>query len=170
MLKLFIVYLGGNAKKANIEIHDVQFVIGKSIEDTYTTLRNNWFGSPIGLHIDSFKELIGIDGHEIEIKDYPQNIEQSLYFVNIGGYRNNSLQEFHEFGLFVAQNAKGAKNKALKTLLLDSNLTHKDELVKLDNCLQMDKIDKYFIHLKRTNQDYDLTPDWFGYNLIEEKG
>ncbi|AHH47228.1 hypothetical protein X557_08060 [Francisella tularensis subsp. holarctica PHIT-FT049] len=35
MSQLFIVYLGGSAPKANIELHDVQFVIADNIEGTY---------------------------------------------------------------------------------------------------------------------------------------
>ena len=41
MSQLFIVYLGGSATTANIELHDIQFVIGDKIEDTYEQLRNN---------------------------------------------------------------------------------------------------------------------------------
>ena len=49
---LYLVVLGGKAKKANIELHDVRWVVGSKIEDTYDTLRKDWFGSPKGLHID----------------------------------------------------------------------------------------------------------------------
>ena len=42
---LYLVLLGGKAKKANIELHDVRWVIGSKIEDTYDTLRKDWFGS-----------------------------------------------------------------------------------------------------------------------------
>ena len=37
-LKLFAVYLGGSAPKANIELHDVVFVTGFSLEETYSKL------------------------------------------------------------------------------------------------------------------------------------
>ena len=57
--------LGGRAKKANIELHDVRWVIGSKIEDTYHTLRKDWFGSPKGLHIDSYKKIKYIDGYKI---------------------------------------------------------------------------------------------------------
>ncbi len=33
--------LGGSAKKANIELHDVRWVVGSKIEDTYYILKNN---------------------------------------------------------------------------------------------------------------------------------
>ena len=66
---LYLVVLGGRAKKANIELHDVRWVVGSKIEDTYDTLRKDWFGSPKGLHIDSYKKIQHIDGHKIKIKN-----------------------------------------------------------------------------------------------------
>jgi len=53
---LFLVVLGGRAKKANVELYDVRWVIGSKIEDTYESLRSEWFGMREGLHIDSFKK------------------------------------------------------------------------------------------------------------------
>ena len=50
---LFLVFLGGRAHKANFELHDVRWVVGPKIEDTFNVLRKNWFGSINGLHIDS---------------------------------------------------------------------------------------------------------------------
>ena len=54
-----------SAEKANIELHDVRWVVGSKIEDTYDTLRKDWFGSPKGLHIDSYKKIKYIDGYKI---------------------------------------------------------------------------------------------------------
>ena len=64
---LYLVVLGGRAKKANIELHDVRWVVGSEIEDTYATLRNDWFGSSTGLHIDSYKKIKYIDGYKINL-------------------------------------------------------------------------------------------------------
>ena len=64
---LYLVVLGGRAKKANIELHDVRWVVGSKIEDTYDTLRKDWFGSSKGLHIDSYKKIQYIDGHKINL-------------------------------------------------------------------------------------------------------
>lgn len=117
MSQLFIVYLGGNAPKANIELHDVQFVIGNTIEDTYEQLRQNWFGTVKGLHLDSYKALKGADGYQISIQDRPQNFNKKLYFVNLGGYDESKLNELHEFALFVATDKTEAKEKAKQSLL-----------------------------------------------------
>ena len=52
---LFLVVLGGRAKMANVELHDLRLVVGPRIEDTYDVLRRDWFGTFEGLNIDSFK-------------------------------------------------------------------------------------------------------------------
>ena len=64
---LYLVVLGGRAEKANIELHDVRWVDGSKIEDTYDTLRKDWFGSSRGLHIDSYKKIQYIDGYKINL-------------------------------------------------------------------------------------------------------
>ena len=61
---LYLVFLVGRANKANIELNDVRWVVGSKIEDTYKTLRNDWYGSLKWLHIDSYKKIEYIDGIE----------------------------------------------------------------------------------------------------------
>ena len=70
---LYLVVLGGRAKKANIELHDVRWVVGSKIEDTYNTLRKDWFGSPKGLHIDSYKKIKYIDGYKINLINFDKD-------------------------------------------------------------------------------------------------
>ena len=70
---LYLVVLGGRAKKANIELHDVRWVVGSKIEDTYDTLRKDWFGSSKGLHIDSYKKIRYIDGYKINLINFDKN-------------------------------------------------------------------------------------------------
>ena len=67
---LYLVLLGGKAKKANIELHDVRWVVGSKIEDTFDTLRKDWFGSLKGLHIDSYKKIKYIDGYKINLINF----------------------------------------------------------------------------------------------------
>ena len=121
---LFLVVLGGRAKKANVELHDVRWVIGSKIEDTYNSLRRDWFGMREGLHIDSFKKINYVDGYKINLKNIENKklknneisnekiTKKNLWFVNIGGYDPSSMQEKHEFGLVVAKSSLDAKNKA----------------------------------------------------------
>ena len=70
---LYLVVLGGKAKKANIELHDVRWVVGSKIEDTYDTLRKDWFGSLKGLHIDSYEKIRYKDGYNINLINFEED-------------------------------------------------------------------------------------------------
>ena len=183
---LFLVVLGGKAKKANVELHDVRWVIGSKIEDTYEVLRRDWFGSREGLHIDSFKKINYIDGYKINLKNIEneksnnnvfisRNIpKMNLWFVNIGGYDPNSMQEKHEFGLVVAKSPLEAKNKAKSKWLNGCQKKHKDDITSLkkiilDDCELIQRIGNWEIELILENNFVEETnsPDWFGYMRID---
>lgn len=165
-MKLFMVYLGGTAPGANIELHDVRFVVGKSIADTYEQLRAQWFGEVKGLHLDSYLELTEIDGYQLQlVADKPEQ-QQRLYFVNFGGYYPGKIAEQHEFMLCVASSAAEAKARAKKLLLTDADSQHKDDLLELDNCLPLDSVNGYYIALLAGGGNQPQVPDWSGYEVI----
>ena len=185
---LFLVVLGGRAEKANVELHDVRWVLGTRIEDTYDVLRNDWFGTLEGLHIDSYKKINYVDGYKINLKNIDNkklkdnkfynvnNSKKNLWFVNIGGYHPSSMQEKHEFGLVVASNKLEAKNIAKSKWLLGSQKKHKDDIAPLkiligcDDCQLIKKIGKWEIELTFKNNFSEETkhPDWYGYKRIDE--
>ena len=70
---LYLVVLGGSVNRANIELHDVRWVVGTKIEDTFDTLRREWFGLIEGLHIDSYKKIKYVDGFRIDLKNFEKN-------------------------------------------------------------------------------------------------
>ena len=186
---LYLVVLGGRAEKANIELHDVRWVVGSKIEDTYETLRKDWFGSPKGLHIDSYKKIQYIDGYKINLinvekhkrekKQLAKKImpKKTLWFVNIGGYNPTSMQEKHEFGLVAASTELEAKNIAKSKWLIGCKKKHKDDLASLemligcDDCEPIKKIGIWEIELTPDNNiiEENNYPDWYGYKKIDEK-
>jgi uncharacterized protein DUF1543 len=166
MPKLFLVYLGGRAPKANIELHDVQFVAGDSIEDTFQQLRQRWLGTVQGLHLDAYLEVKFVDGFRIELRRDPSAQPEKLYFVNLGGYDPASVAELHQFGLFVASAAADAKSKAKESLLTRSLQQHKDDLFDVDDCIPIGQVVEYFVHLVPDSRTQPFVPDWFGYRVI----
>ena len=166
MPNLYLVYLGGKAPKSNIELHDVQFVAGNTIEDTYEALRQQWFGTVKGLHLDSYVALKYADGFRFKLSPERPQGEQHLYFINFGGYDSEKLAELHEFALFVAPSADEAKRKAKKQLLVGSIDQHKDDLLDIDDCFVVDAVGEFYVHLNPDTGHQDLKPDWFGYNVI----
>lgn len=43
-MNLFMVYVGGYTASSNIELHDMRFVIGETIESCYPQLLQEWGG------------------------------------------------------------------------------------------------------------------------------
>ena len=185
---LFLVVLGGRATKANVELHDVRWVVGSKIEDTYDVLRKDWFGSIEGLHIDSYKKIKSIDGYKINLKNSEKNkiknnksvnqinTKNKLWFVNIGGYNPSSMQEKHEFGLVVASSKLEAKKIAKSKWLIGCKKKHKDDIASLkmliscDDCKLIKKIGNWEIELLLEDNFVEETnyPDWYGYKRIDK--
>ena len=167
MPKLFLVYLGGRAPRANIELHDVQFVAGDSIEETFEQLRRRWFGTVQGLHLDAYLELRVVDGFRIELRRDPSEHPEKLYFVNFGGYDSASIAELDQFGVFVASSSAEAKQKGRESLLTRSLQQHKDDLFDVDDCFAVGEVAEYFVHLVPDSRTQTFVPDWFGYRVID---
>ena len=125
---LFLVVLGGRVAKAHIELHDVRFVVGTTIEDTLPALRRQWFGARRGLHLDSWMRVQFVDGYRVELRSQPFTGPERLWFVNMGGYDPGQLAEQHAFGLFVAASPQAAKAAARRQLLPGALQRHKDDL------------------------------------------
>ena len=140
-LKLFAVYLGGRAPKANIELHDMVFAIGARIEDTYTQLLDKWFGSPASLHLDSWMVLDVVDGWRISLSETPSPTPEKLWFVNLGAYNANDFTELHAVSFHVAAAAPQARQAAMARHFT-SGVTeaHKDDLLDVDDCIALETV------------------------------
>ena len=154
-MKLFAVYVGGEIKGANIELHDMRFVVGQTIENTYDELRLQWWGIPSSLHVDCWSELSQADGYKIILKPEPYTGSEKLYYVNLGGYDPNDFLELHKNMFVVAESEQKAKVKALKTVR-HWNTFHKDDLYNIDQVFSLQGHAGLFslnIHLKKIDDE-----------------
>lgn len=165
-MKLYMFYVGGNAGKSNIEVHDIQFVVVHQPTDAWPALREAWFGDKDKIHIDGYAIITWVDGYRIELSKEPATHQQKLYFVNVGGYKPSKLAELHEFDLFVANTPAEAKQKAINTLLVDSQQQHKDNLKDVDDCVLLNQVSDYYIHLIEQPNGEHFKPEWQGYQPI----
>ena len=171
---LFLVVLGGRTASSHIELHDVRFVAGRSIDDTLPELRRQWFGRREGLHLDSFMAVRAVDGYAVRLGREPSAPgPERLWFVNLGAYRPDSLAELHHFGLVVATSAVAAKAAAKRQWLKGTLQQHKDDLWAVDDCLAIEQLElqgegRWHVqlepHPERLSQPQ--VPDWFGYRPI----
>ena len=171
---LFLVVLGGRSTSSHIELHDVRFVAGRSIEDTLPELRRQWFGRREGLHLDSFMAVRAVDGYAVRLGREPSAPgPERLWFVNLGAYRPDSLAELHHFGLVVATSALAAKAAAKRQWLQGALQQHKDDLWAVDDCLAIEQLEllgegRWYVQLEPHPEGLSQpqVPDWFGYRPI----
>ncbi len=167
--KLFAVYLGGRADRCNIELHDVVFVVGFCIEETYPLLAKKWFGNLNHFHIDSYLHLKNIDGYEIKLSKEPSQERNSkkLYFINLGAYKPHEFTEYHQSAFYVTEDASEAIRRAKSELCQGLQTIHKDDVVLLDHVsqdfdvddiLEIGNVDEYFISLKPTSSQERTLP------------
>lgn len=167
MKKLYMISIGGKAEKANIEVHDVQFVIADTVEDVIPVIKENWYGRDFKLHMDSYKAIEGIPGWKIEVTTTPQQPEERLFFAYLGGYLEDSTQEVHKVRLLTGPSLKSAKANALTGADFNFLQPHVDTIVDVEESLLSADGEKYWLRLTKDEGSYDLTPEWFGYRRLD---
>lgn len=168
MKKLFMISLGGKAPGANIEVHDVQFVVGDSIDAVLPVLREHWYGLDFKLHMDSYMEIKGADGYAISLREEAGNGDARLFFAFLGGYKAVQTQEIHDVRLLVCESVREAKRLAIKSDGFDTIQAHVDSVIDVEEKLLSDDGKTYYIELTQADGTYSLIPDWFGYRRIDQ--
>lgn len=159
-------YLGGKAGPSNIEVHDVQFAAARQPEEAWPLLRRAWFGDKDKLHVDGYCIITWADGHDVRLRPGAAPHGKRLYFVNVGGYLASTLAEQHAFGLFVAEDAAAAKQRALQELLVGVPIQHKDNLTSVDDCVLLQEMAGWHVHLEKNPDGEPAVPAWQGYQPI----
>lgn len=140
-MKLFAVFVGGNHSGANVELHDVRFVTGETLEDTVPQLRAAWWGTVSSLHIDGYAELTHVDGRPVRVVPGPAPAapEVSLWFVNVGGYTPALFGEQHHY-LFLAGASKAEVWTRARSLSPEWTGRHKDNFATVDEVLEVNTL------------------------------
>ena len=117
--KLFVLLIGCTPDGRNIEQHDILFSIGTQPKDFVSEIIAFWPEAKGKLHVDAWREVNVVDGHEIQIelkeKDHESNNGNKLFFINLGGYKRGEFEEFHYKMLAVAPDKGKAIKKSFQT-------------------------------------------------------
>ena len=110
-LKLFMLLIGCKPQGRQTEQHDVFFGIGKSLQDLKEDIYLFWPEANKKLHIDAWREVTQIDGFSVNILLRSEKIssheqEPKLFFINLGGYKQNEFEE-HHYKMIAACTEKG---------------------------------------------------------------
>jgi hypothetical protein len=98
--KLFMLLLGCKPPQRNTEQHDVFFGIGNELKDLLPDIYSFWPEGQQKLHIDAWREVTRVDGYVVRVATRKQeagssNAAAKLFFINLGGYKQNEFEEFH---------------------------------------------------------------------------
>jgi hypothetical protein len=164
---LFMIMVGGHTPTSNLEVHDMRFAAGQTIEDTYETLQSEWWGDPDTLHLDVWAKVTCIDGFDITLKPEPYDGEDKLFFVNLGGYDPAQFDELHKNILVVAKSEAFAKHAA-KNSVKHWKVPHKDTSFEIEKILPLSAIGGFQVHLEKSAAPVPFSFEW-GYTPISKK-
>ena len=113
-LKLYMIMLGCVPEGRFTEQHDIFFGIGNSLKELIPHINLFWPEAKGKIHIDAWREVTKVDGFQIEIKSKGTVSENSnnLFFINLGGYKENEFEEYHYKVLAVGNSMAEASKKA----------------------------------------------------------
>jgi len=99
----------------NIEQHDVFFGIADSMKDLVPQAKKFW-PEAAKLHFDAYREVTNVDGCRVSIISSPSTSSAyKLFFINLGGYKENEFEEFHYKMIIAAENKAEAINRSKQT-------------------------------------------------------
>lgn len=113
---LHMIMIGCTPKGRFTEQHDIFFGVGTSLKELIPDMISFWPEAEGKIHIDAWQKITQCDGYTIEVIPKEQLIlqDEQLFFLNLGGYKENEFEEFHYKVLTVAKN----KAEAIKKLSL----------------------------------------------------
>ncbi|MBD1429427.1 DUF1543 domain-containing protein [Sphingobacterium sp. SGL-16] len=164
-----MIILGCNLKNRFTEQHDVFFDIAPSIKELKQNMYDFWPEAGEKLHIDSYRTVRKVDQYKIQIVNKDETIKDNglhLYFLNLGGYKPQDMEEYHYKQLVVATSMAEAIAKAKKDVFWshhkEPHVDNKygidvDDAYLVDDMLSPDFRFKYKIHI--TANDENLAED-----------
>ena len=184
-LKLYMLLLGCTPQGRHIEQHDVFFSIGRSLAELKPLIVDFWPEAQDKIHVDGWREVKWVDGYKITVclRDQPgSNVTQyeKLFFINLGGYKQNEFEEFHYKMLAVGADKGMAIQKSLQTSFYlhtgfegaNSHVDDKygvdvDDFFEIEDILPADQKEKYRIFIEPALEN--ATDDLFlGYYKLDK--
>lgn len=115
--QLFMVLLGCRPQGRHTEQHDVFFGIANSIKELVPEMQAFWPEAKDKIHIDAWRAVTKVGNYSVSVvnKEEAPNDLNSLFFLNLGGYKRNEFDEFHYKMLVVADQKAVAIKEAKET-------------------------------------------------------
>mgnify|MGYP006167752547 FL=1 len=114
---LYMVMLGCKPEGRITEQHDIFFGIGSSLKELIPNMKAFWPEAKGKIHIDAWRAVTTVDGYTIKVVPRQDNLRSDLklFFINLGGYKENEFEEYHYKIITVASSKAEAIKKAKQT-------------------------------------------------------
>ncbi|GGH21189.1 DUF1543 domain-containing protein [Mucilaginibacter phyllosphaerae] len=122
--KLYMLLLGSKAPGRHVEQHDFFFGIAHSLKELVPQIKAFWRNTGTSLHIDGWREVNAVDGYRINVvpkQDTEGSPADKLFFINLGGYQPNKLEEQHYVVLTVQPDRALAIQQSKKSVFFRTN-------------------------------------------------
>ncbi len=183
-LKLHMVMLGCTPEGRYTEQHDIFFGIGKSLKELIPDMKAFWPEAKGKIHIDAWREVTMVDTFSIEIVEKiasSEPVSDNLFFINLGGYKENEFEEYHYKMLTIAENLGIASKNAKATAFYKhcgfkgatSHIDDKygidvDDIYNVDDILNDHYKEKYSLKITKVKTFFEEDPLHIGYLKLDK--
>lgn len=131
------------------EQHDIFFGIAENLSALVTPMNLFWPEAKGKLHIDAWREVTNVDGHEVKVVSADQILANPLhlFFINLGGYVKDVFDEAHFKMMVVAATKADAIRQAKETTFyknvgFEGATSHVDDKygVDIDDIFEIDDV------------------------------
>ena len=179
-----MLLIGCSPPGRHIEQHDVFFGIADHIADLIPDVLQFWPETKGKIHFDAWREVKSVNGFTVKILTAPPlNNTHHLFFINLGGYKQNEFEEFH-YKMIVAAKDKGEAIHLSKQTAFYKHTGFKGASSHIDDKYGIDVDDiyairdilpatiksKYFISLEPSSPDLPEDEIHLGYFRIDKLG
>lgn len=122
--KLFMLLIGSKAPGRHVEQHDFFFGIAGSLKELVPDIKAFWREAGSSIHIDGWREVNAVDGYSIKVipkEEASTGNLNKLFFINLGGYTANKLEEQHYTVLTVQPDRALAIQQSKKSVFFKTN-------------------------------------------------
>ncbi|HVX25278.1 MAG TPA: DUF1543 domain-containing protein [Parafilimonas sp.] len=152
-LKLFMVIIGCTPKGRFTEQHDVFFGIANSLRELVPQMIAFWKEADGHIHIDAWRQISVVDDFAVTIienENADKTSDKKLFFINLGGYKENEFEEYH-YKIVTAASDKGEAVRKSKQTAFYKHCGFKGAESHID--------DKYGIDVDDLYEIEDILPD-----------
>ncbi|MEN9980495.1 MAG: hypothetical protein RL542_282 [Bacteroidota bacterium] len=162
-LKLYMVMLGCTPEGRYTEQHDIFFGIGNSLKELIPQMNAFWPEAKGKIHIDAWREVTTVANFSITIGTKATTAtNENLYFINLGGYKENEFEEYHYKTLAVAESL-GLASKVAKATTFYKHFSFEGATSHIDDKYGIDVDDIYNVAdilapIYKENYSIQITP------------